>query len=95
MERFVVATSLAVAVGLPVAAQAGGSGGDRQAAGGGFMSPSVSDPYHDPRSIDSQRRGTGQILGQSMTSENAGARTPQRDPIAPRWANGTLPPRGR
>jgi hypothetical protein len=59
MERFVVATSLAVAVGLPVAAQEGGSGGDRQAVGGGFTSPSVRAPYRDPRSIDSQRRGTG------------------------------------
>ena len=95
MNRLVVAALMVAVVGLPFAAQAGGNGGDRQAAGGGFMSSYISDPYHDPRSTYSQHRGTGQILGQPMTSENAGIRAPQRSILAPQWANGSIAPRGR
>lgn len=66
-----------------------GPDGSRQPAGGAHMSSYQSDPYHDPRSLYSQRRGTGQILGQPMLSERAGAhgahRTMQRH-----WSSGWL-----
>ncbi|AWN53640.1 hypothetical protein [Methylobacterium sp. 17Sr1-1] len=69
MKTIVVLSILAATVALPAAAQAEGGEGSRQAAGGGFMSSYVSDPYHDPRSYLSQRAGTGQIQGQPMVTE--------------------------
>lgn len=69
MKTIVTTTVLAVALALPVAAQAEGGEGSRQAAGGGFMSSYVANPYHDPRSLVSQRNGTGQIQGQPMVAE--------------------------
>lgn len=70
MTRMIVTTAvLAATVALPVAARADGGEGSRQAAGGGFMSSFVADPYHDPRSRVSQREGTGQIQGQPMVAE--------------------------
>ncbi len=79
---------LASAVLVPLAAQAGeGGGGSRQVAGGGYMSSYVSDPHHDPRSLHSQRMGTGQILGAPMLHERAGAALVR--PVDPHWASGT------
>lgn len=90
----------AAALALPIAAQAeGGGSGSRQQAGGGFMSSYVDDPYHDPRSLHSQRRGTGQILGAPMLSENAGAKggvarsALRRGTVEPNWAAGPTPRR--
>ncbi len=68
MKTIVITTVLA-ALALPAAAHADGGGGDRQPAGGGFMSSYVAGPYHDPRSQLSQRAGTGQIQGQPMVAE--------------------------
>lgn len=68
MKTIVIGAVLA-AFALPIAAQADGGGGDRQPAGGGFMSSYVASPYHDPRSQVSQRAGTGQIQGQPMVAE--------------------------
>ncbi|KAB1073135.1 hypothetical protein [Methylobacterium planeticum] len=95
MRLFVAATLMTTLAGMPLAAQAGGNGGDRQAAGGGFMSSYISDPYHDPRSSFSQLRGTGQILGQPMVSEGAGLRASPRMIVEPHWAVGSSAPRGR
>lgn len=99
MNRIVAIAFLTAAVAFPMAAQAEGADGSRQAAGGGFMSSYVDNPYHDPRSRHSQRAGTGQILGQPMLSENAGARPSatrtavRRDMVEPRWATGSAPRR--
>jgi hypothetical protein len=83
--KIVITTVLAAAIALPAAALAGSGGeGSRQAAGGGFMSSYVSDPYHDPRSRASQRAGTGQLLGQPMIAERAGG------PDAPQGARWTI-----
>lgn len=89
---------LAAIVVLPLAAHAE-SGGDRMPAGGAFMSSYQSDPYHDPRSLRSQRAGTGQILGAPMLSENAGIKDSpvrsaiRRGTVAPNWATGRSPTR--
>ncbi|MCJ2085103.1 hypothetical protein MKK88_03725 [Methylobacterium sp. E-005] len=84
--------ALAAALAAPLAAQAGeGGGGSRQVAGGGHMSSYVSDPHHDPRSLHSQRRGTGQILGAPMLHERAGAAMVR--PVEPHWASGIAPRR--
>ena len=87
MTRIVVAVLLATAATLPIAAQAEGS---RMPAGGNLMSTYVDHPNHDPRSLWSQQNRTGQILGQPMTSERAGAPVvSRRDLVSPHWANGT------
>ncbi|SFV09876.1 hypothetical protein SAMN02799631_04971 [Methylobacterium sp. 174MFSha1.1] len=83
MKTIVVTTILATALALPAAARAEGGEGSRQAAGGGFMSSYVSDPYHDPRSHLSQRAGTGQIQGQPMVAERGSGME-----RAGRWAVG-------
>jgi hypothetical protein len=91
MKGIVVVSVLAM-IGLPLAAQADSGGGSRQPAGGGFMSSYQDDPYHDPRSLHSQRAGTGQILGAPMLSENAGAKggpvrsAIRRGDVDPSWA---------
>lgn len=101
MQRFIAAMLFTGAVALPMAAQAEGGDGSRQAAGGGFMSSYVNDPYHDPRSLHSQRQGSGQIQGQPMLSENAGIHggshgmIARRKVVDPHWAAGTLPRRAR
>ena len=75
---------------MPLAAQAGeGGGGSRQVAGGGHMSSYISDPHHDPRSLHSQRMGTGQIFGAPMLHERAGAALVRR-PVEPHWASGAV-----
>ena len=85
MKTIVPTAVLAAPIALPAAALAGSGGeGSRQAAGGGFMSSDVSDPYHDPRSQVSQRAGTGQFLGQPMVSERTGG------PAAPQDARRTI-----
>lgn len=95
MKFFIAAAIFASAAALPLAAQAQGDG-SRQAAGGGFMSSYVNDPYHDPRSLYSQRNGTGQILGQPMLSEGAGVHgLSARDVGEPHWAAGTTRRRAR
>lgn len=99
MKRIVAIGILAMAVGIPAAAQAESSGGSRMPAGGGFMSSYQDDPYHDPRSLHSQRAGTGQILGAPMLSENAGAKggparaALRRGAVDPHWATGSVPRR--
>lgn len=101
MQRFMAAILFTGVVALPLAAQAEGGDGSRQAAGGGFMSSYVNDPYHDPRSLHSQRAGSGQIQGQPMLSEGAGvhggahSKLSRRNVIDPHWAAGTLPRRAR
>ncbi|MFH6781469.1 MULTISPECIES: hypothetical protein [Methylobacterium] len=79
----------AAALALPLlaagAARADGGGGGRMPAGGGHMSSYVSDPYHDPRSAYSQRRGTGQLLGAPMTAD-PGTRLLPRGAGVPAWA---------
>lgn len=98
MKNVVALSVLAIVAGLPLAAQAE-SGGDRMPAGGAFMSSYQSDPYHDPRSLRSQRAGTGQILGAPMMSENAGIKDSpvrsaiRRGTVEPNWAAGNAPKR--
>ncbi len=98
----IVAFSVLAMVGLPLAAQAESGSGSRQAAGGGFMSSYQDDPYHDPRSLHSQRAGTGQILGAPMLSENAGVKggpvrsAIRRGDVDPNWATtGSVPKKRR
>lgn len=103
MKRMMTVGFIAMAaVVLPIAAQAeGGGSGSRQQAGGAFMSSYVDDPYHDPRSLHSQRAGSGQILGAPMLSENAGAKGGDIRPAArlgavqTHWSAGTAPRRAR
>ncbi len=101
MKRILTIGFLASAMAFPIAAQAEGAPGSRQQAGGAFMSSYVDDPYHDPNSLHSQRRGTGQILGAPMLSENAGAKgnsaraAVRRGDVDPRWSAGTAPRRAR
>lgn len=85
MKRLVATTLFAAVLTLPLAAQAGPSG-SRQPAGGAFMSSYVDDPYHDPRSLHSQQRGTGQLLGAPMLTEGPGVS--QRRVVDPHWAAG-------
>ncbi|MCE4224251.1 hypothetical protein HCU64_10855 [Methylobacterium sp. C25] len=92
--RFVMIAVVATVLATPFAASAGE--GSRQAAGGGHMSSYVSDPYHDPRSVHSQRNSTGQILGAPMLSERAGAHGVTRDRLVePHWAAGSIGRRAR
>ena len=95
MKRFVIAAALTAGLGLPLAAQAGeGSGGDRMPAGGAHMSSYVHHPYHDPRSLYAQRRGTGQILGAPMYRDGPAIALDRRGPVNPNWAiGGTARPR--
>ncbi|WP_457108604.1 hypothetical protein [Methylobacterium sp. P5_C11] len=80
-------------LGVPLAAQAGeGGGGSRQAAGGGHMSSYISDPHHDPRSLYSQRAGTGQLLGAPMLHDRAGATVARGRTVDPHWASGIAAP---
>lgn len=86
MRYCLLAAAAACIVTLPMIGGAKADG-SRQAAGGAHMSSYVNDPYHDPRSLYSQRRSTGQILGQPMLSENAGIHA--RRPVAePHWTSG-------
>ncbi len=86
--KYIIATAIAAAFVLPHAALAGADG-SRQPAGGAHMSSYQTDPQHDPRSLFSQRNGGGQILGQPMLSESAGAHGVRRGvPAEPRWAVG-------
>ncbi|MGU3664893.1 hypothetical protein ACLBX9_11965 [Methylobacterium sp. A49B] len=81
---------LAGALVLPISAQAGeGGDGSRQVAGGGHMSSYVNDPHHDPRSLHSQRLGTGQLLGAPMLHDRAGPAIARRNLVDPHWASGT------
>ena len=89
MRGLFAAVVLSAVVALPVAAQAEGS---RMPAGGNLMSSYVDHPHHDPRSLWSQSNRTGQILGQPMVSERAGAPSVSRQAVtrqnlvAPRWS---------
>ncbi|MCJ2140324.1 hypothetical protein [Methylobacterium sp. E-066] len=95
-QRFLTLGLLAGALALPMAAQAGeGGGGNRQAAGGGHMSSYVSDPSHDPRSLHSQRRGSGQLLGAPMVHDGARTAISRRNVIDPHWASGHVERRVR
>ncbi|MGU3543464.1 hypothetical protein [Methylobacterium sp. A52T] len=88
---FGLALGLVVGIlGAPLAAQAGeGGGGSRQAAGGGHMSSYINDPHHDPRSLHSQRSGSGQLLGAPMIHDRAGATVARGQVVDPHWASGT------
>ncbi|UMY19243.1 hypothetical protein MMB17_08060 [Methylobacterium organophilum] len=89
MKHIVAAATFAAAIVFPAAAFALAEG-SQQAAGGAHMSSYISDPYHDPKSVWAQSRGTGQILGAPMLSENAGAHNVRRAaPVNPRWSSGT------
>ncbi|GLS44090.1 hypothetical protein [Methylobacterium brachythecii] len=90
MKRLASLCLMAVALAMPVAAQAGGADGSRQAAGGAFMSTYVNDPYHDPRSLHSQDRGTGQILGAPMYHDGPRAVVSRRNVVDPHWSSGRL-----
>jgi hypothetical protein len=80
-----VAATLALPLLTAGAARADGGGGGRMPAGGGHMSSYVSDPYHDPRSSHSQRRGSGQLLGAPMMAD-PGTRLLPRGAGMPAWA---------
>lgn len=96
MKRFATLSLIAVALAMPGLARAEGADGSRQAAGGGHMSSYVSDPYHNPKSLHSQRLGTGQILGSPMFHDGPSAATvARRDIVEPHWASGTAPRRAK
>ncbi|MCJ2125964.1 hypothetical protein [Methylobacterium sp. J-077] len=92
-RRFLTLGLLAGALAVPMAAQAGE--GSRQPAGGGHMSSYVSDPAHDPRSLHSQRMGSGQILGAPMVHDGAGATVSRGSVVDPHWASGRAERRAR
>jgi hypothetical protein len=95
-QRLLTLALMAGALALPMAAQAGeGGGGSRQAAGGGHMSSYVSDPSHDPRSLHSQRVGSGQLLGAPMVHDSGHATVARRSVIDPHWASGHVERRTR
>ncbi|WP_419539250.1 hypothetical protein [Methylorubrum populi] len=93
MNRIIAIAFMTAAVAFPVAAQAEGADGSRQAAGGGFMSSYVDGPYHDPRSRLSQRNGSGQILGQP--SRAGAGRRRRRDRAVRRCGRAPRRRRGR
>jgi hypothetical protein len=96
MKRIATLTLVAVALALPSLARAEGGDGSRQSAGGGHMSSYVNDPYHNPKSLYSQRNGHGQILGAPMFHDGPGAATvARRDIVEPHWASGTAPRRAK
>jgi hypothetical protein len=82
--------ALGLLAGAAGAARAGeGGDGSRQVAGGGHMSSYIGDPHHDPRSLHSQRLGSGQILGAPMLHDRTGAMIARRSLVDPHWASGT------
>lgn len=93
MKRFAILGLAVTALALPSLAHAEGGDGSRQAAGGGHMSSYISDPYHNPKSLHSQRMGTGQIAGAPMFHDGHRATVSRGDVIAPHWASGTAPRR--
>lgn len=86
MRHALLAALAACIVTLPLVDKAAADG-SRQPAGGAHMSSYVTDPFHDPRSLYSQRRSTGQILGQPMLSENAGVHV-RRPAAGSHWTSG-------
>ncbi len=89
MKRALVATMIfGASMGVLISQAHAGPDGSRQPAGGAHMSSYVHEPNHDPRSLYSQRRGSGQILGQPMFSEGAGAHGPNRRSHR-HWSSGT------
>lgn len=95
MKRFATLSLVAVALALPSLARAEGGEGGRQAAGGAHMSTFVNDPYHNPKSLYSQRMGTGQIAGSPMYNDGPSATVARRDVIEPHWSSGTAPRRAK
>lgn len=95
MKRFATLGLVAVALSLPSLARAEGGDGSRQAAGGGHMSSFVSDPYHNPKSLHSQRMGTGQIAGAPMFHDGPAATVNRGNIVQPRWASEPAPRRVR
>ncbi|GJD37162.1 hypothetical protein [Methylobacterium aerolatum] len=91
MKRFATLSLAAVALALPGLAHAEGGDGSRQAAGGGHMSSYVNDPYHNPKSLHSQRLGTGQIAGSPMFHDGPGSVVTRREVVSPNWAAGGAP----
>ncbi len=90
MKYIITAAALAAALVVPVAAQAGeGGGGSRMPAGGGHMSSYVNSPYHDPRSLHSQRKATGQLLGAPMYRDVPAVALDRRGVVSPNWAVGS------
>ena len=93
MKHVAILSLAAVALALPGFAHAEGGDGSRQSAGGGYMSSYISDPNHNPKSLYSQRTGTGQIAGSPMFQDGPGTVVSRRDIVAPHWASGTAPRR--
>ena len=87
-QRLLALGLMAGALALPMAAQAGEGGG-------GHMSSYVSDPSHDPRSLHSQRVGSGQLLGAPMVHDSGHATVARRSVIDPHWASGHVERRTR
>ncbi|MEH3146842.1 MAG: hypothetical protein PGN34_16175 [Methylobacterium frigidaeris] len=83
MTKLTIATIFAVAALAPSFALADGGGDGRMQAGGAHMSTYVQHPYHDPRSVYWQGRGTGQLLGSPMKADPSGV---LRAPSASNWA---------
>ncbi|MGC5778570.1 hypothetical protein [Methylobacterium sp. NFXW15] len=93
MKRFLILGLATAALAMPGLAHAEGGDGSRQSAGGGHMSSYISDPYHNPKSLHSQRMGSGQIAGAPMFHDGARATVRRGDIVAPHWASGFAPRR--
>lgn len=91
MKRYAFLSLATLALAMPTLVRAEGGEGSLQAAGGGHMSSYVSDPYHNPKSLHSQRMGTGQISGSPMLHDEHRARVSPGDIVAPHWASGMAP----
>jgi hypothetical protein len=89
-NTMILAVAMTV-LGATGAARAEGGEGSRQAAGGAHMSSYVNHPYHDPRSLYAQRRGTGQILGAPMLTDQGPSRLTAGGLARPSWAIGRTP----
>lgn len=95
MKRYAILGLATLTLAMPTLVRAEGGEGSRQAAGGGHMSSYVNDPYHNPKSLHSQRMGTGQISGAPMYHDGHRATVSRGDIVAPHWASGTAPRRAQ
>ena len=88
MRNTMILAVAAIILGATVAARAEGGEGSRQPAGGAHMSSYVGHPYHDPRSVYAQRRGTGQIQGAPMLTDQGPSSLTRGGLTRPSWAIG-------
>ncbi|KAB1074617.1 hypothetical protein [Methylobacterium planeticum] len=93
MRNTIILATFIVSLGAATAARAEGGEGSRQQAGGAHMSSYVNHPYHDPRSVYAQRRGTGQILGAPMLTDQGPSNLDRRAAERSSWAVGRAPRR--